>query len=79
MVRFLMTACVNPRSRLAPRTSPRESVPRRQISFKTTINRGTDRLDRTPLIQSLTTFDRHQRTWQFQKTSSHSTDLIQSP
>ena len=39
-VRFLMTPCANPRSRLAPRTSPRESVPRWQISFKTTLNRA---------------------------------------
>jgi hypothetical protein len=50
-----------------------------QNRFKSTINRNPDPLDRTPLMQSLTTFDRHQRTWQFQKTLSQSTGAIQSP
>jgi hypothetical protein len=79
MVRFLMTASANPRCRLAPRTSPPECLPSKQNSFKTTSNRGPDRLDRTPLMQPLTTFDHHQRTWQFQKTFSQSPGAIQSP
>src|SRR5271163_5116472 len=78
-LRFLMTNCTNPLSRLAPRTSPHQCVPSMKQDSKTTFTGIPERLHRRSLMQLLTTSHHHRQRSSTTESSAQPWNSIQYP